>query len=648
MPFPIKLRSVAARRPALALASSLAFAAPAFATTPYAAADSNYAVLASKLSFAPLVGVERFYSLHSTGTAAVNVAALAAHLSPQSTQTKGEKQEHRFEVSARLGLRVLAQRGDGFVVAMRLADPEYRVDGVADTRVQVLTTPFVVHMSKRGELQRFDFPVRFPEEAKLAIRALVEPLQVVVLPSDNGSWSVGESSINGKSTVQYRVGSVDQAAKVARLERKVLASRRALPGTVDSSERGQFHSRVNLSDGSIDWALDGTGVKKMSLRESTSSFMGRQEIATNDTTFEASLVTTPVTGLPTSVEAAKAALKDQSAARASFYHVPAYMEEKIRGVDWDSALAFYQQHVHVQPAEANVLMQYYLRKHPENALAFATALNEASKGERTEELENLVGYGFATLAAAGHTHAQRVIVDAFSQPQWTELSQEKALDAVLSLEMPETFVPAAIWTLRSKLPTNGPVANERLSITTNLYGYAGQAELGVESNTDEVVKNLEQLLKKGEIIEQERGLVALGNIRDTARTLPMVEPFFRSRHEALRSVAFDCFRTAQDPAHMARFVELYNAETSPFVRREASAVALTMADSPARSAWAVDQAKNASDPIIRTRAVEALGRTVKENPANEAALRDLLATVKDREVRRAIYRFISPKARGNQ
>ncbi|MFZ9889999.1 MAG: hypothetical protein ACO3JL_21085, partial [Myxococcota bacterium] len=76
--------------------------------------------------------------------------------------------------------------------------------------------------------------------------------------------------------------------------------------------------------------------------------------------------------------------------------------------------------------------------------------------------------------------------------------------------------------------------------------------------------------------------------------------------------------------------------------------ALTMADSPARSAWAIEQAKHATDTIIRTRAVEALGRTAKENPANEAALRELLSTVKDREVRRAIYRFISTKARGNQ
>ncbi|MGA1354882.1 MAG: hypothetical protein ACO32I_08940 [Candidatus Limnocylindrus sp.] len=116
-----KVRRIATRKPALAIASSLAFGVPALAVSPYAAADSSYAAQMTQLTFAPLIGVERFYELHSTGTAAVNVAALAAHLSPQSTQTKGERQEHRFEVSARVGLRVLAQRGDGFLVAMRLA-----------------------------------------------------------------------------------------------------------------------------------------------------------------------------------------------------------------------------------------------------------------------------------------------------------------------------------------------------------------------------------------------------------------------------------------------------------------------------------------------------------------------------------------------
>jgi hypothetical protein len=603
---------------------------------------------AAQLGFRPVVGQERYYDIHSKGVAGVNFEAIAAQVSPSSKgPARGKMQDHRFDITARLGMRVLAQVGDEWSLAMRLEDVRYEVDGQVEQRTTPLQTAFLVRASSRGELRTFEFPVHFPQEGQLAIRSLVEPLQVVFTNTGKDEWTVGERTAAGNSTVHYRVRGIDEDARVAQISREVTAARRSISGGVALMEQTKLNTRVDASTGLIEWALDGSGLTRISLREKTTSIESRQPIATSDTSFTAARVLTPVEGLPTSLEAMQDKLTDPTLARAQFYKVPGYVESELEGVTWDEAIAFYMQRIGPEaPATVN-LMKFYLRKYPARAQDLAEALNEVAKGARTDALADVVGYGFAAMAAAGHTEAQRVLVKVISEGAWEPLSKEKALDAMLSLEMPEVFVPAAVWNVRQeRAQGSSPTRIEDLSIATNIYGALGNVELGVPEVTEEVMRKLSQLLQRGDKWEKARALVAMGNIRDPDLTLPHALPYFRSSEEMLRSRAFDCFRHGKTAAAFARFMELYSQEELVLVQREATFVALTMADSPARNAWAAQLVSTATDRTIRSRAVTMLGRGIELYPENEGTLRGLLETVRDRETRKAIYAFISLKPRG--
>jgi hypothetical protein len=595
----------------------------------------------TKSQFRPTIGQERAYDVSSTGVASVDLQRLASQLSPSTGggQLSG-MQSHRFDVSARVGTRVVGREDGQWVVAMKLANTDYKVDGMRDARSGALEVAFVVRMSDRGEFTSFDFPLHFPQEGQVAIRALVEPLQIVFGDdAGTGEWTVGEQTSGGSSTVHYKVLSSD--ARGVRLTRTVTAARRAVLGA-NAGERGQFRTTVDASSGDVLWAADGSGLESMTVVEKTTSVSGGVRVATSDLTLSVKRATALVGGLPSTLDATRAALHDVKLARASFYTVPASLREHVENIDWPTARSYYFDKVGSAKSETVLLMKMWLRLNPRHATDFVEALNEASLGDRTPALEDVVGYGFAALGGAGHTEAQRAIVAALGNDAYTSLTREKALDGLLSVEMPETFVPAAVWQFREETRKRDETALELLSIATNIYGQMGNATLGVKENTDAVVRTLGRLLESRDPYEQRRALVALGNVGSLEATLPLVGRFFTDGNEMLRMRAYDVFMRSQDRAHFAEFKRRYASERSLSVRREVFVVAMSMADSADRTAWAIEQARTSGDAVLQQRAAAMIGHALEERAANADALREMLTFVKDREVRRLIYSFIPP------
>lgn len=636
-----RLRSAASGATFFVAAGTATFAGPVLASP---AAVTELAAARATLRFEPQVGHSWTYEVMSRGTTTVDIGALAARLSPNQGAMKSVREDATFEVTARVGMRVIAKEADGYLVAFRLADPRYVVNGEEDGRSSVLTTPFSATMSAHGEFSAFRFPNQFPQEAKLAIRSLVDSMQVVLPGRDQATWTAQEVSASGRSVVDYRVGALDQAGNTAHLTRQVKSARRTLAGQLDASDQVKMSTQIEHSDGHVELALDGTGLQKITLNERSHSYAGRDRIASADLTFSAVLVPGSVDGLPTTPAEMEVALKDQSAARAHFYTVPPSVAEKIANVTWEQAIEAYFGMVTEKMETANHLMMFYLRKHPERSLAFARALDEHGKKGESDDIVDAVSHGFATLASAGHTEAQRVLVDVISQPGWTQLSRAKARDGMFNLELPELFIPAAVWAERSKIPTAGKrIDTEGLSIWTNLYGYVGSSRHGVFENSQATWQNLSKLLQSGDAYEQARGLVAIGNLNDAKRALPSVQPFFTSSKDFLRARAYEVFRNSTDEQDFLKFASFYAQEKLVAVRTEASAIALSMAPSKARNEWAVEQVKTSADNVIRLRAVRMLGLSIKDFPQNEKVLQDLLEDVRDRETRRAIYGFVKAR-----
>lgn len=623
-----------------------------YAATPMAGADLNANRPAaqaqdSALRYQPVVGQQRSYVLTSRGKASVNMTAIAAQMSPSGKDTRGSMQEHLFEVEATVGTRVLAHVNGEWLVAMRLDAPRYVVDGMADDRAAHFETTFLAHVSEQGAILSLEFPVQFPQEAVFAIRALVEPMQVVLGNVVGNAWQVNEKTVNGSAIVNYRVDAIDNTVGVARLSRTVSAAQRVLPGMTDAQDRANMKATVDASSGTIEWALDGSGVRSMTIREATSSYSGSRKVTSSDLTFTARMATSQVSGLPTTVAAAREALADTKYGRAAFYRVPAQFEAELAAVDFEMARTAFIQRVNASPSEMVLMLRFYVRKHPSSATDFVNAFEEVARSGETEITANIVGYGLASLAAAGHTEAQRAIVDVIGNNAFTALTQRKALDSLLSLEMPERFVPTAVWNFRQSLPQSGAnVSLEGLSIATNVYGTMGSVSMGVKENTEEVVANLGRILRTGDALEKRRALTAFGNVGDPSLSLPHTEKYFTNSDENVRIRSFDSFRNAVGEEHFRKFASLYANERNLWVLRDASEIALTMSDSPTRNAWAVETARASDDLVTRSRAISVLGRGLKSFPGNEEALRGLLEVIKDREARRMIYSFVAPKARG--
>jgi hypothetical protein len=625
------------------LGAIIGLSIPSFAVPVHAASVSGQASAISRVKFQPSIGLERAWDVTSTGVATIDLQRLAAQVSPSgsSAPRAAAMQSHQFAVSARVGARFVGRVDGRWIVAMKLENTSYVVDGQRDPRSSALEVPFVVRMTDQGAFESFEFPMHFPTEGQVAIRALVESLQIVVGgATDDGQWTVGEKSSSGTSTVRYEVTGSDVAG--VRMRRTVTAAQRALMGATLPEQRGQFRTTVDASQGEVVWAADGSGLESMTVTEKTTSLSGGARLASSELTFTARRASAQVSGLPRTLEAARASLHDVKLARASFYKVPASLLEHVQGIDWPTARAYYFDKVKSARSETVLLMKMWLRLNPQHADDFVNALDEASRGERTDALEDVVGYGFAALGAAGHTEAQKAIVKALGNDAFTELTRQKALDGLVSVEMPELFVPAAVWQYRESFRGREQEKFEQLSIATNIYGQMGNATLGVKENTDAVLRTLGQLLQSRDTYEQRRALVALGNVADVERTLPMVERFFTHDQEMLRARAYDVFMRTTNPAHFGEFRRRFEREQTTFVRREVFVVAMSMADSPERTAWALEQARTSSDTVIQQRAAAMIGHAIEARAENADALREMLGFVRDREVRRLIYSFIPP------
>ncbi|HRE91000.1 MAG TPA: hypothetical protein PK095_17895, partial [Myxococcota bacterium] len=90
----------------------------------------------------------------------------------------------------------------------------------------------------------------------------------------------------------------------------------------------------------------------------------------------------------------------------------------------------------------------------------------------------------------------------------------------------------------------------------------------------------------------------------------------------------------------------FAGEKDAGVMREAAMIARDMESSTARANWAVTQLSRISDSDVLIPIVRLVGDDLTTHPANEQALRHLLATQKDRKVRREIYAFVSPSPKG--
>jgi len=581
-------------------------------------------------------GDSRVYAVRYQGTAEADLGALAAKLADgmgSKSAAKAERSRIAYDYSAELHWRVVSAEPSGWLVAARLQNAEYRVDGVADERRELLEKPFLVSLNRTGAVRELRFPNHYPTALAQAVRAFVDPLQAVL--AGGAQWTASERGADGTWDARYEVRSMDPKAGTAQVVRTKTAFR-------PDARTTALRTRVDRSEATIEVALDGSGVVRVEASEATTQFSGSTFLTSHRGTYTATRTGAPAAGLPADATRALLLLNDPSVARAASYEVGADIRATVEAIDSNRIVPAFVNTLGSNTGAGHRLLTSWVRRFPERSADLARRL-DTYQGPNDEAV---VGFGFSALSAAGHVEAQHALADALG-PGFSARTHTQALYAVVDVESPETFLLDAVWSYRSSLRVTDAGIAVELSLATNAYGALGDARKGNPEVTARVLSTLSVAMRSAtDVRARKLVLDALSNVGDFGAVAPMVAPFFSSRDELLREAAFETFRRMDGDRAFAAFAARYAAETSARVREAAARTALEMSDSPARNAWAVREAAATTKPETLSVLVQIMGRGLAAHPENEAALRDVLKTNHDRKVRRDVYAFVAPKAEG--
>lgn len=591
------------------------------------------------------VGAERAWRVQYRGSAQVDYRLIAAAMTKSlgaarvadseeltSAQTVG------YDIDATLHTRVVSTDSQGWVISAQLSDVRFVVDGQADSRKDLFQAPFMVRFDSAGRMGAVSFINKYPEELKRAVTRLIEPLQVSFGAANSTRWVNTEQGVDSTYTASYEVTGIT-GAQASLLKNKTRITRSVLDET-EFKLPGTKEARIGKSETKIAFDLDRHTVARLESTESTSLLIGGKLFTSDTHAYTAVEVAPPPLALARTLAAAQASLADLNFARARLYDVDLHTRPLVQGLDAKTALSTYRRDVATNLGLGVRELSAWLRLNPTRSMQLARDLDAMDPVAD----ERAFGFGWAALAAAGHSEAQSALLQVATGPTFKPQSQEQALIALMSLELPEPALAANVWTLRRQLAAQ-PLAlgGARLSIATNVYGSLGDVSKGNATLTAEVVKNLSTLLADADPRQQVLALDALSNVGDETRVPSLASPFLSSKNESVRKAAFGAYRR-MGAGPFSNFVSAFANETSPEVRLTAVRTAAQMPDSEALAQWARVTVLTETDPAVQGELVHLLGGGIAQHSTNADTLRALLKTTSERRVRRDIYVYVAPTA----
>ena len=589
------------------------------------------------------VGDSGIHRLSYTGSSDVDFGLLAQSiadgLAPESKE-KSRRVVNQHARKAALHWRVIGEDASGWTLAARLQDVEIQMDASTDARVELFEQPFTMRVARNGAMGAFTFRKGYPEELALAVRGLVEPLQVVIADDGGGAWSAQETQQELNVHAQYRRGAVDAATGAVSIVRTVTSASPSKAYATSLAPLGPIQVTVTGAESTFELAPEGRGIQRIHTRQTVTSSTRKGFLSSHSDVFVAERTPGDLAALPATLAEAAAVLAD--AVEKDAYAVDARAVPQIAGRDVKAIVADYATTLADNTARGHRLLTNYVRYYPDRCLELARALNAYSG----EDPESFIGFGFSAMATAGHVEAQRVLVRVVTEAGWRALSRERALVAMIDLESPRAETMSAVWAFRNA-QDDSPEGAIIQSMATNVYGAFGFVQKADPDVTARVVRDLAGLLNGSGVFRQQAyALSALSNVGDLETVLPVVAPFFAVDNEKLRTRAFEAFRRMTGPAAFEAFAVRYAAEASPSVRLSALRTLAEMEPSAPRNAWAVKEASRETDSDAMRVLVRIIGLGLEAHPGNAAVLRSLLDTQTDRDVRRALYGFVSPQAKG--
>jgi len=607
---------------------------------------------APRLRFGPKNGETLVFRFESEADTEIDFsfltpAGMPGNKAPQPGQG-GTKTPVKLKASGELRLKYYDLKPGIWNVAAVLSDVEYHLNDRKPIYAESLIYPFVFKMKSDGFLSNFQFTKGIPSEAEQFAKNILYTMQTAFPKEPKSEWKTRENDMTGQYRAEYALVSTDAAQHTAVIGKRKLeylftsAAQSALNPLLSGSQ-----TRIEKTQTDITIPLKGAWILTLAQQETVSSIAGGKEWSRAAGSFSVRRLEKDISGVfPDKFDDLLAKLKYNPAVKEQYYATDDIFDEIGANIDINAALEMYKQLKEKHPENAGRYAEKffvnYLRQHPKACFDLVGIMDKDPKRERLDQSTQLILWRLIT--QAGHKEAQQAVIEAVTDPKFSDLTHIRALAYVHDFEHPESFVSDALWQFYKDLPASPDEQTQQELKNMTMYALGS---LGSDEKLNETIKPqissrlVENLYNTQNPQEQATTLAALGNYGGE-EVIDSLEPYFSSENEEVRSAAFDSLRRMKDPVAAETLAKHFETETSVKVRVAALRTLKSMPPTAEGVTWANKTAAVTEEPEEQELLVGVIGENLKEHPENEKTLRELLKKNPDNRVKREIYKYIVP------
>ena len=570
----------------------------------------------------------------------MDMLLLAQKMFPQDVDPgQASRNDVTTRISGDLYLKVYPLNPKGtWKVSGRIENLLLLLNNSQQEYAQAVEFPFLFEVDQQGQQSGLTLPRGTPREAITTISQILSGLNLSF--GEGSEWEAEEEDGMGRYTAVYQL----QERPGPAFE---LSKRRVRYNQLNGTGALEQTNRLNVKSSTfhLEFAAPTWPVKVTGTEQTESTVQGKVWSVLDSELLMEQIDAQPRSVLPGNEVAARALLRSPEFSGREFATIPA-LNRMTQGKTIEEVVKIFLKALSGESqAEQNIaraLIRNHLRLAPEAAFSLLDFLNSQESRALLHQEARLRLWFYL---ARADTHESRQALVQGMGPDYEYITRWRSTQHLFDVENPEPFMTTETWKTFKRLQTEPAPKVQDLELknmTVLAYGALGGAL--EESERARIRVNLEQELRVTQDPREVSVLLsAVSNLSDE-NTLSIIRPYLSASETRVRISAFESMRNLSGEETLQTFQQYYYQEQDPVVRTRALEALERMPQTEQSIQWAREELQRVEAPKQQVALVQVLAKDLKTYPENEESLRLLLATkMLSNETKRAIYRHIPPQ-----
>ncbi|NQZ11417.1 MAG: HEAT repeat domain-containing protein [Algicola sp.] len=600
------------------------------------------------LRFQPTNGGTVVYAFKSTSVGWIDYQFLSSQLvqgnsAPTTSGVKTHKTSTSILAEGELALKFYPHSHDSWDVAGDITTLVYQLNGQTAANSEMIMAPFAFKLNHKGYFSHFQFTKGVTEDVRKLVKQLLLSAQVVLPRQPKSIWHTREQDASGQFSAEYQLVMVDD--NIVKLSKRKLTYR-SLSGLEDGAAgfMQQAELQVENSRSQITLAAGGSGLIDIAHQEVLSGYNGTQQWSFIESGYSLHTLNRPVTTFASSFNAQLARLNSEQFLKAKYYQTNDKLNAMGNNLTMVQALALFKRLItsrdNTERQLADKFLVNYLRLYPQASFALVKMLDQGFIHGYDQNNQLRL---WLLIAQTGHSQAQQAVLTAATSPEYADLTRIRALAYLHDFEYPQPEMVEKLWQLhQDMIDANTQVQHDMKAMSLYAIGAMGGSGKLNDSLKHQIAAELgAHLANSDDLATQKTTLLAIANHGDSA-LIDDIKPYFSAQDNSVRIHAFTALRKMQGPQAIETFIKHYEQQSDIKVKIAALAVLAKMPSSSRSMEWAQKQIVNTKDAQGQQLLVKFLGDHLQAYAQNEGILRDMLKQGPTMQVKKEIYRYITP------